>query len=964
MRQQILACCTILLLASCSPLGQPFIDEGTAPDPVQVQIQASASQEQSRSAFGWDEVEIADFSVFAYCEGLLYESCYAEEPSLSLTLESGRTYTLYSLANTGKCTPPALESEIGDMRLSFPGMSGSGMRAIPMVSSKPLVIVPGSSGSRISVVLDRLVAKYSISIDSKLVQSRFKILKASLHNTALDVTPFTEGSTPLNISEGDSSSSADCDVLAGGAAASFYLLENCQGTLLPGNADASLKLPSSIGDAAQRCSYIELYGEWETAGASGALTYRIYLGKDNCSNFDVVRNTSSIIKLSITDDGTLNPSWKVEVSGLNDSRTLAFASDELVVWQGGTPSTCEVIIESGDIAPGEVAYSLICDPDEKEAAGLDYSLSDGLLSVSTSYVGTEAPEARIILSSWDGRKRDTLTVKVAYIPGTFNSYSLRRTTYAGEWGCFNFPTASSSSPVTFSVGSSQLSVGESGSKSFYHSPSKTMFYYVPSAKSVYFHSLNASGSGSCTVHLKQSTLETEVYLAPTRVAPYKMEDIVLNEAGTDYEVYLCLSGPDGEAISLDTFAKPDELIRSQGGTPDEYERFTDFADLYAGNILWEWKGQSDSDFSELDLTPNWGMSLVDDVNSCPEICREGNVAVFNMWGLEASADRNYDGVIRLKNDSFDAVYSITDVPLTVTPAFPSQRYLGEILNCQIAPGAKRCNTAAIPFGSGGNLLPYGGASWTVYDASFDPAAGEAPSLSMKTSSERHLLASVSGAKIHFSTPDSQSFPVCGSFLLEGSISNAHSGRTIKGYYSLDISLYMTVGVQVDFSGYDLLYSFVPFCEFASHSFEDLWNDNFPQIRIRSAATPYEGDSYIDTFMKVPGRAQDNTCCFTLNNPLTTGSVDICCSVIDGLGVKGLFNRFSFVAGGEEKDFLILNREGYASIPEYSSEDFVRGKNGYYRIYRQFSVASIQEVESHRGLDNLLVEPHLGSFVEY
>ena len=61
---------------------------------------------------------------------------------------------------------------------------------------------------------------------------------------------------------------------------------------------------------------------------------------------------------------------------------------------------------------------------------------------------------------------------------------------------------------------------------------------------------------------------------------------------------------------------------------------------------------------------------------------------------------------------------------------------------------------------------------------------------------------------------------------------------------------------------------------------------------------------------------------------------------------------------------MLDREGYSKSSDHSGLEYVRGRAGYYRLRRQADVGNITETGSHRGLDNLLVEPHLGSFILY
>lgn len=950
------------VLASCVMEKSPAEKQPVAEDcQVSVSVSVSASGARTRSSYGFDDCEIKRLSVFVYSGGFLYQESNSQGPALDLRLNSGTSYNIYALANVEGFIPPYAEEDLPGTRLDFMAIAPGELSAIPMANAEPYTIVPGAAGGTLELTLDRLMSCCRLQIVSQLENCSFDLRSVRVRSSAMNITPFRTGSFADSVMDGDYASEEDCRRLSAGEAVPFYVLENCQGVLLPNNTDPAKKVPSEMGCEADFCTYFELEGEWTTPGVSGNLRYRMYLGKDNCRDFSIERNTSSLLRLILTDSGTLTPSWKVEITDYDDTRTLKFSSDELVVWQGGAASTCQVLAQTGNGDPGDVKYALTADPDELEAAGLSYTLSEGTLSVSTSYIGTSEPSAHIVLSSWDGWKTDTLTVRVAYTPGAFSSYSLQRTRYSGQWGRFDFPTASASSPVIFKVGEKSFSVGsQSGAASFYDSASHTAFSYVPKSRRVYYRADSSTGVGGCSVHLQQSTSFAEVFLPAARTPEYLLEDLILDEKGTDYYVSLYLSDENGEALPLEGFAYPAELLALEGRDPsDDRERFADFADEYAGSIFWEWKGAEDADFSELEDNPWWGLAFVADVNSEPSIANDGEVAQFKFWGLEALGDKAMSGTLRLTNEYF-SYCPVSEIPLTVNPAFPDQSYLGEMTNYQIAPGDLRSGSAEVPFKAGS--APDKSAVWKIYDAYYTP--DDTPAESLKTDSDRHYLASMSGRTMNFKAPTVGSFPACGAFLLEGKVRNAHSGREITGYYTLDVSLYLSVGVQVDFSDQDLLYSFVPFCEYSAKEYSDIWNDNFLNLRIRASATPYASTSFKDTFLTVPDKVSGNTCSYHIGSSTTTGSVDQCCNALAQHAVKGLFDNFHFLAGGKVVDSLILNRTGFAAVSEYSSPSFVTGERGYYRVFRQMDVGNIKEVESHRGFDNLLIEPHLGSFYDY
>ncbi len=931
-----------------------------------VKVVAESSGDGLRSGLGLDEDRIGTLCVYAYHNGVLARESFSTGAASELVLTFGLSYNIYALANVGEVHGPPAEGELLAMRLDLPGAGTVEDGMMPMVSLGGQTVLAGENAEGITIFMQRLMGRYALSVESRMEKAGFELLSVRLRNAALDVTPFTSDSKALRVGDGDSLTVAECQAVRNGQTRCFYILENCRGNLLPSNMDPAGKNPAALGEEAALCTYLELEGIWTTGGARGRLKYRMYLGRDNCSDFSILRNTSFTLKVILTDEGSLESGWKVEMDGLEDSRTLAFSTRELTVLQGGAASTCTVLSDPGATNPGEVSYYVTSDDDTAAAAGLSFSLNGSTLSVRSSYIGTSYPTTRLFLSSWDGRLRDTLNVRVSYVPGSFDAYTLRRVAYAGQWGYFEFPGATTDRPVEFSTASGSFSVAPGAAglyDSFYDSASRTLFCYPSGGKKVFYRSDNASGTGDCSVHLSCFTSEADVTLAATVEPRYLLEDLALSETGEDRDCSLQLSDAEGEALDLRTFAVPDEVLSASGRSLTDENRYSGFADMYCGSIIYMWKPEGASSFEELEEPDGWDFSIVSDVNSEPSIAPDNSeVAMLRFWGLEAMGDRPRRGELRICNDYFSSGGGGVDVPVTVSPAFPDQRYLGEVMNMQLAPGVLRSAASAVDFSYGGHALPVPAAAWTISDAVFE--VSQTPSASMATSGDRCYLASFSGRGFSFGSPTVGSFPACGAFLLGGSVVNARSGRVIRGYYTVDVCLYLTVAAQVDFDGTELLYSFVPFCEYSSRAYADIWNDYFPNVRIRSSATLAQTALFRDSYITVPERPEDNTCSWTVGSDMVTGDVDACCSQIAFHSLTGLFNRFWFLSGNTSLESLNLTRTGYPSYPEYTNPSYVNGAMGYYRLYRQMSVGNITETGSHCGLDNLLVEPHLGSFELY
>jgi len=315
----------ILSVVSCS------LDELEVPEPVgtgshsQVRIEVVPSiqgmdEVQTKSSVTSGESAVKDINIFFYHNGLLVASDYVVTPSVaSFTLNEGLEYNVYALANVGKVTPVDRESDFIKYKMTI-GSSGfvGSMNAggIPMAWQKSGYTV-SKSVTQLPVVLVRLVSKIRFKVDMDALAG-LKVTSIRLCNGAGAVTPFTMnghgGSKITAASEsinGDYASPSDLNTINNGGQIFFYALENCQGTLLTGNKDPWKKTPENIS-VANLCTYLEVNCEFQSGFALvGTITYRVYLGQDNCTNFDIIRNVDMGVTLCLTKNLD-NVSWKID----------------------------------------------------------------------------------------------------------------------------------------------------------------------------------------------------------------------------------------------------------------------------------------------------------------------------------------------------------------------------------------------------------------------------------------------------------------------------------------------------------------------------------------------------------------------------------------------------------------------------------------------------------------------------
>lgn len=272
---------------------------------------------ESRSSVTADENKIMDINIFAYSGGALEAAVYAgalDSPAMKLT--SGKTYTFYVLANTGRITAPATDDEMSGYRYTMTGISDFSSKGFPMAATVTKKIT--GAEQEIEIRLERLIAKVELKINSSSLPG-FRVNSVRLMNSPKDIVPFTTGSGAASTMTGDTATASDIAGLNAGKSATFYMLENCQGILLPGNKDQWEKVPENIpAEKEKLCTYMEVTADLDgSSGVEGPVTYRFYLGQDETTDFNIFRNTENIITLTTTEDGLDKVSWRIDNSNLS-----------------------------------------------------------------------------------------------------------------------------------------------------------------------------------------------------------------------------------------------------------------------------------------------------------------------------------------------------------------------------------------------------------------------------------------------------------------------------------------------------------------------------------------------------------------------------------------------------------------------------------------------------------------------
>ena len=407
--------------------------------PVDVEFSVSSTDStKTRSSISASETDVANLNLLVYYDGKLEASSYIESPtSFSMSLVKGRTYNMYALANMGKVTAPATEDHMLRYQYSISKITDI-KQGLPMCWTIEGKTISGTSPA-ISIILERMVSRINFNIDSSELED-FTVTAVRLRQGALKMYPFFENgnggsraSSPSDVGDGDWASSSDLTRLNAGGKATFYALENCQGVLLPGNKSAESKIPSEIPSSADLCTYLEMTasysGEYEGVPVSSDnVVYRFYIGNDNCSDFNVIRNNDVDISLTVTRERIFDESWRVSYG--EDLPNIAYVLSN---------SESSVSLNVGGSTTLSATY---------------YRTVDGARDSETDVTSYTAwTSSNPSIATVDGGKITAVSAGTATITATYNGY--RATTTVTVNNTMGYGLVMSKSSLSVHVGSTE-----------------------------------------------------------------------------------------------------------------------------------------------------------------------------------------------------------------------------------------------------------------------------------------------------------------------------------------------------------------------------------------------------------------------------------------------------------------------------------------------------------------------------
>ena len=422
-----------------------------------VDFDVSPSVFETRSSGVGNDNLISNVNLYIYKAGKLEWQLYQESSSpITVKLIEGGCYSVYAIANTGQLSAPSLESGLHSFSIDT-GLSGGGTVPMATVSGRSLTVSGNAAQNQITLELVRLFAKYAFRLDkSGLEYGDFAVSSVRLRQVSSSVEVFNPEYKALSESgvfDGDYASAADISNVNSSGAIYLYIPENLQGTLLPGNSDPWAKeyFNSSLSSVRKLCSFLEVEGVYtdNSGGLSARHKYKMYLGSDATTNFDVRRNTSYDLTLSVSDLGIFRDSWKVTRSDVSDSRSLSFSPRTVEIPSLGSGVTDIVC------SPAGIDYSLVWDESAFASAALSAPVRSGNRVTITNTAALQSDATAYLRAvSFDGAVSAVCTLRVssASLPELQVQWAGPAPAYVAQAGTVNCSNLFSGSVLSASSG--------------------------------------------------------------------------------------------------------------------------------------------------------------------------------------------------------------------------------------------------------------------------------------------------------------------------------------------------------------------------------------------------------------------------------------------------------------------------------------------------------------------------------
>ena len=265
-----------------------------------LQVQEEGVQYVTRAT---DEQTVRDVNLFLYDpRGMLPDRhFYVETGTVECSVLPG-SYEAYAVANVHRDMGEMTREQLHTVQLP----SVTNYETIPMSGYTTLTVEERMPSPVITV--RRTVAKIVCNVSfGKYIVNTLALQSVQIVNAAASTKLFEEKQTAQNFVEMNSTAIAFSETRS--ATRTFYLLENCQGDV----PSITTQQQKCAENAPQGATFVRIKAQRD----GKQLTFDVYLGENNTSNFDVRRNTVQTLDIRIVGENEVDTrvhSFGVEIT--------------------------------------------------------------------------------------------------------------------------------------------------------------------------------------------------------------------------------------------------------------------------------------------------------------------------------------------------------------------------------------------------------------------------------------------------------------------------------------------------------------------------------------------------------------------------------------------------------------------------------------------------------------------------
>ena len=289
--------------SSCQPEVEGMKDaEENLPATIRLEVRGEEPMDIATRTV--DESAVSDLHILVYNSSgeLIGQKYHTGSPTVTVNTRSATGCTIYAVANTGKADlfkgyDIHKESYLKSMVYSITdwGDLTHGTN-LPMTGSlKNVVIKAGTQSLSAKLILTRMVAKVALNIKVK-ASSGITITNYSVKNIpsrSYYIPRASEDAVQTTTATHWKESGVITTSGATSASKTFYMFENRRGT----KATISAQKDKTAANAPDKATYVVVHG---LVGAV-AVTWTVYLGENNTSDFNIKRNGNYTYNITLND---------------------------------------------------------------------------------------------------------------------------------------------------------------------------------------------------------------------------------------------------------------------------------------------------------------------------------------------------------------------------------------------------------------------------------------------------------------------------------------------------------------------------------------------------------------------------------------------------------------------------------------------------------------------------------------